>query len=136
MRQFFSKIDESQLLLVLFNELDATSDRLNLGPESSPIQIAIRRLSANLRVPAHYHIGAPRSDSNFTECWFVMSGRVQGRLFDTDQTELITFELVGGDFAVFFGGGHELQVDEEETAFVEFKTGPYNPLAANNKVAF
>ena len=60
---------------------------------------------------------------------------MEARIFDVDDTPVISLLLNVGDLIAFYTGGHSLQVLKSHTKFIEFKSGPYLGVV-NDKRSF
>lgn len=73
----------------------------------------------------HHHNILPRNTNITQECVVVMAGAMRVRLYDLDQSFVDEYDLVSGDFAVFFYGGHEYEILIDDTKIIETKNGPF-----------
>jgi cupin fold WbuC family metalloprotein len=125
MKRVYSRADPSKLLYAICKSSDAKEYRTDIGPEEEFLQLSIRKLKKGTTVPAHKHLPISKTADITQELWVVISGVINGTFYDINNEELETVELVDGDCALLFRGGHKLEVVKEDTIFYEIKTGPY-----------
>ena len=89
------------------------------------LQFAAIGYTKGHQVDAHLHNPLPRQTIGTSECWVVIKGKVKVNLFDTDNKFLFTIILRKGDAAIFYSGGHSLEVISRKVQIYELKNGPY-----------
>lgn len=89
------------------------------------LQFAVIGYSCGDVVSAHLHNPLPRHTVGTGECWIIMKGRVKVSVFDTDDLCIFATILGRGDAAIFFSGGHSLEVVSRRAQIYELKNGPY-----------
>lgn len=125
MEKISSKKNNGQLLHFIHRATDF-GKREELIKETQMLQLCSQFISSGTKFAAHRHISKKVSISETTaqEAWVVISGKVQARYYDVDDS-LISEHLLGqGDVSVTLSGGHGYTVLEDSLIY-EFKTGPY-----------
>jgi hypothetical protein len=127
MEHFYSKIDPSKLLHLVYRSADFTRPRTEIIPSDNFIQCAALKLPKDQTFRAHRHITKQRSYENqiAQESWVIIKGKVQCYFYDLDDSLLATPILLPGDASFTLRGGHNYLVLDEETVVYEYKTGPY-----------
>lgn len=97
------------------------------------LQFAVIGYSRGDLVGAHRHNPLPRQTIGTSECWIVMKGKIKVNLFDTDDICIFTAKLGKGDAAIFFSGGHSLEVVSRRAQIYELKNGPYEGSLRDRK---
>jgi len=128
MLKFYSKIDPNILLHIIWKVGEGIKGKMNnIVPEDECLQVA-----SGVNLPkdhkfsgAHKHLPQLRNTKKTQECFVVIKGKVEVKLFDTDNKQIGKFILESGDCYVYLGGGHSFEVLEDNTFFYEFKNGPY-----------
>ena len=133
MRDYFSDNTPDKLMLRVVNISESTNKRMELIEESFPVQLSLRNLEYGLTVKAHSHPTKKKFSENPIEAWMVFSGTITATIFENDGTELCRIELKPFDLAIFYSGGHSLEVLEGPATMLEIKTGPYEGVE-NDKV--
>ena len=125
MKKIYSKCDPENLLLVINRKADISSKRRDLSPDKEYLQVATKQLDIGTSFPPHKHNELMRITDKTQEAWVFLSGRVLAKFWDLNDQPIYETELMAGDCAVVFDGGHSFEVLEENTILYEFKTGPY-----------
>ena len=125
MKQIYSKVDDTKLILGVMRYDELSEYRTDLCPDNEYLQISGRKLKKKLKVGAHKHIPFERKTEITQEAWVVLKGAIKGTFYDLDDSILYETVVGQGDVIVLFRGGHSLEVLDEDTIFYEFKTGPY-----------
>lgn len=133
MIDYFSVNTPDKLMLRVVNISESTNKRMELIEESFPIQLSLRNLEFGLIVKAHRHPKKKKFSENPIEAWMVFSGTIAASIFENDGTEVCRIELEPFDLAIFYSGGHALEVIEGPATMLEIKTGPYEGVE-NDKV--
>lgn len=127
MERIYSKQDPKNLLNVVCRKEDiGLQRRLDFASEEEVLQAATMNLQAQDIVPSHRHLHNERKTETTQEMMVVISGRLEAKLFDIDNTFLQTVTLEGGDCLVCYRGGHGYRALEANTHIYELKNGPYN----------
>ena len=125
MKKFYSNIDKSQLLHIIYRQEDIVSPRQNITPAEKYLQVASIKMSDGHTFKAHKHIEQIRTTDIAQESWVVIKGKVKVILYDLDDSILDTPVLNEGDCSITFRAGHNYESLEDDTIVYEFKTGPY-----------
>ena len=125
MKQIYSKVDNTKLILGVMRYDELSEYRTDLCPDDEYLQISGRKLKKKLKVGAHKHIPFERKTAITQEAWVVLEGAIKGTFYDLDDSILYETVVGKGDVVVLFRGGHSLEVLDKDTLFYEFKTGPY-----------
>jgi hypothetical protein len=133
MIDYFSGNTPDKLMLRVVNISESTNKRMELIEESFPVQLSLRNLENGLKVKAHRHPLKKKFSENPIEAWMVFSGTIAATIFENDGTEVYKIELKPFDLAIFYSGGHALEVIEGPSTMLEIKTGPYEGVE-NDKV--
>jgi len=133
MNNYFSKKTPSNLILKVLNVSESTNERMELIEESFPIQLSLRNLENGLTVKAHKHPAKKSFSENPIEAWMVFSGSIRATIFESDGTEVCKVVLGPLDLAIFYSGGHALEVLVGPATMLEIKTGPYEGVV-NDKI--
>lgn len=126
LREIISRVDGSALATVYTAAEIASrpAGRCDLNDPAESLQVAIIATEAETPYKAHKHIPNPRSFSMTQETWYVVSGRVEADVFDTDDSLVETVGLDAGDLFVVHRGGHGYRCGPS-TVVIEQKPGPY-----------
>ena len=74
----------------------------------------------------HKHIWKERKrDVIAQESWVVIQGSVKCIFYDIDDTLIAEPVLYPGDSSYTLEGGHNYEIQEDNTLVYEYKTGPY-----------
>jgi hypothetical protein len=133
MVEYFSIQNPNTLILRVVNVFESTSTRLELVPETAPVQISLRELDASFKVRPHKHPNKKLFTDKPIEAWMIFSGKVQANIFEIDGTQICSVTLNKMDVAIFFDGGHSLEVVNNPVTMLEIKTGPYEGIK-NDKI--
>jgi hypothetical protein len=77
------------------------------------------------KLDRHHHNIVERTSNITQECVVVMEGAMIVGVYDKYKKFVTSFKMSKGDFAVFFDGGHEYEIIENETRVLETKNGPF-----------
>jgi hypothetical protein len=135
MIDYFSRNSPEKLMLKVVNISESTDKRMELIEESFPVQLSLRNLELGLKVKAHSHLDKKKFSQNPIEAWMVFSGSISAKIFENDGTQAHEAILKPFDLAIFYSGGHSLEVLEGPATMLEIKTGPYEGVE-NDKVVF
>ena len=133
MNDYFSRKIPGNLILRVLSVSESTNERMELIPESFPIQLSLRNLDNGLTVKAHKHPTKKTFSKNPIEAWMVFSGSICATIFESDGTEVCKVMLGPLDLAIFYSGGHALEVLVGPATMLEVKTGPYDGIV-NDKI--
>jgi len=123
-RFIYSKVNE-KLLLIINKKDDIVADRNDLSPDDALLQVSSKVLSKNDLFEPHKHNNIRRETFGTNEAWVILSGSIEARFWDLDNTLVHEEILEKGDCAIVFSGGHGFKALEEGTILYEFKNGPY-----------
>jgi hypothetical protein len=130
-----SNVQPDIVLAKSINVYETHDERTDISDEDELIQISVRNLQTGFSVDPHSHLIRKPEKLDANEVWLVLSGQVEARIFDVDDTPVISLHLNVGDLIAFYTGGHSLQVLKSHTKFIEFKSGPYLGVV-NDKRSF
>ena len=130
-----SNVQPDIVLAKSINVYETHDERTDISDEHELIQISIRNFQTGFSVDPHSHLIRKPEKLDANEVWLVLSGQVEARIFDVDDTPVISLLLNVGDLIAFYTGGHSLQVLKSHTKFIEFKSGPYLGVV-NDKRSF
>ncbi len=143
MKKIYSKIKLDTLLHIVHRLQDIENQalpakegltRTNVAPDEEFLQLAALRMDKGKTFKAHKHIYKPgKKDIIAQESWIVVRGSVKAMLYDLDDTLLEEVILSQGDCSMTFRGGHNYEIQEDDTIVYEYKTGPYTGIE-NDKV--
>jgi cupin fold WbuC family metalloprotein len=125
-----SVVEPSTTICKFINANEATQHRSDFSSTDSALQVSLRLLSNNVKVPPHAHMQVEKKYEIQNESWFIFSGKVLALIYDLNDELLSKLTLSAGDLIVFYNGGHSLEVLVDNTIFIEHKSGPY--LGAEN----
>ena len=130
MEKIYSKIDPNKLLHVIVRKEDLTPGRVEVVPEDHFIQCALLNMEKGKTFKPHKHIWKERTRSVIAqESWIVIQGSVKCIFYDTDDQIIATPILHPGDASFTLEGGHNYEIQEDNTLVYEYKTGPYEGQA-------
>ena len=130
MERIYSKVDPSKLLHVIVRKEDLTPGRVEVVPEDHFIQCALLNMEKGKTFKPHKHIWKERTRNVIAqESWIVIQGSVKCIFYDTDDQIVATPILYPGDASFTLEGGHNYEIQEDNTLVYEYKTGPYEGQA-------
>ena len=130
MEKIYSKVDPNKLLHVIVRKEDLTPGRVEVVPEDHFIQCALLNMEKGKTFKPHKHIRKERTrDVIAQESWIVIQGSVKCIFYDTDDQIISTPILYPGDASFTLEGGHNYEIQEDNTLVYEYKTGPYEGQA-------
>jgi len=92
--------------------------------QDDSLQLGVFERPAGYEVRAHKHVDLPAQPRKAAEFLYLEKGRAKVTVFD-DAWKAVGEETVSaGDFLLFLGGGHHVEM-VEPTRFIEVKQGPY-----------
>jgi cupin fold WbuC family metalloprotein len=126
MEKIYSKVDPKKLLHVIVRKEDITPGRIEVVPENNFIQCALLNMEKGKTFRPHKHIWKERTRNVIAqESWVVIQGSVKCILYDTNDQIIATPILYPGDSSFTLEGGHNYEIQEDDTLVYEYKTGPY-----------
>jgi cupin fold WbuC family metalloprotein len=130
MEKIYSKTDPDKLLHVIVRKEDLTPGRVEVIPEDHFIQCALLNMEKDKTFKPHKHIWKERARNVIAqESWIVIQGSVKCIFYDTDDQVIATPILYPGDASFTLEGGHNYEIQEDNTLVYEYKTGPYEGQA-------
>ena len=124
-RIFASKIRPEKILVKIINVYNSDESRTDLSDSAESIQIILRNFKEPYSVAPHSHFDRVPQQYNANEVWVLISGTARADIFDVDDSFVASVELMEGDLAAFFNGGHSLTILNAPVKLLEFKSGPY-----------
>lgn len=126
MKKIYSKLNTSVLLHQINKLEDIKEEKHELSDPKEFLQIRAMNLKKDRTFTPHAHIWKSGEKKVITqESWIVITGKIEGIFYDTNNEVLAKEILSPGDCAITFQGGHNLTSLEEKTIMYEIKTGPY-----------
>lgn len=119
-----SRLDDS-IELASFYRSQFRMGRTDITKAHQILQFAVIGFSKTDQVGAHLHNPLPRQTTGTSECWIVTRGKIEVGLFDVDNMPVYITSLSKGDVAIFYSGGHSLEVLSRKAQIYELKNGPY-----------
>ena len=119
-----SRVDDS-IDLATFYRSQFRMVRTDITKAHQILQFAVIGFRKTDQVGAHLHNPLPRQTTGTSECWIVTRGKIKVGLFDVDNMPVYTTSLSKGDVAIFYSGGHSLEVLSRKAQIYELKNGPY-----------
>lgn len=130
MEKIYSKINPNKLLHVIVRKEDLIPGRVEVIPEDQFIQCALLNMEKGKTFKPHKHIWKPRKQMVIAqESWIVIQGSVKCIFYDIDNQIITTPILYPGDASFTLEGGHNYEIQEDNTLVYEYKTGPYEGQA-------
>ena len=130
MEKIYSKVDPNKLLHIIVRKEDLTPGRVEVVPEDQFIQCALLNMEKGKTFKPHKHIRKERTRNVIAqESWIVIQGSVKCIFYDTDDHIISTPTLYPGDASFTLEGGHNYEIQEDNTLVYEYKTGPYEGQA-------
>jgi cupin fold WbuC family metalloprotein len=130
MEKIYSKIDPNKLLHIIVRKEDLTPGRVEVVPEDQFIQCALLNMEKGKTFKPHKHIRKERTRNVIAqESWIVIQGSVKCIFYDLDDQIISTPTLYPGDASFTLEGGHNYEIQEDNTLVYEYKTGPYEGQA-------
>ena len=126
MEKIFSKQQPEKLLHVIVRKSDLTPGRVEVVPEDHFIQCALLNMEKGKTFKPHKHIWKERTRNVIAqESWIVIQGSVKCIFYDIDDQIIATPILYPGDASFTLEGGHNYEIQEDNTLVYVYKTGPY-----------
>lgn len=73
----------------------------------------------------HFHNELERINTITQEVFFVVNGKLKTAMYNKDLEFVEELTLNKGDILIFFEGGHDFTILEDDTTVYEVKNGPY-----------
>ncbi len=126
MKKIYSKIEETKLLHMIVRKDEISPGREDIVTEENFIQCSRLNLTKGTTFKPHKHIWKERTRNVIAqESWVVIQGSVKCILYDTNDQIIATPILYPGDSSFTLEGGHNYEIQEDDTLVYEYKTGPY-----------
>jgi hypothetical protein len=130
MQDFFSQVQTDLLLhrLIGLDEAAELPSRVDLTDPNWNLQASIMTWEESRQVKNHFHLNIERVTFNSAaqEMWLVLKGKFEVILYDIDgQTELFKKIVRPGNILLSFAGFHSITSLEDNSQFLEIKSGPY-----------
>jgi len=125
MEKIYSKVEDGELLHILFKKEEINKARTDISPENQYLQLSALNLNKGKTFRPHKHIIHEKITDRAQESWVVIQGKVKAILFDLDDNVIREAILEPGDISITFNGGHNYEILEDNTLVYEYKTGPY-----------
>lgn len=130
MEKIYSKVQPEKLLHLIVRKQDLTLGRQDLISEEHFIQCSALNMESGKTFKPHKHIWKERTRNVIAqESWIVIQGSVKCIFYDLDDQILATPILYPGDASFTLEGGHNYEIQEDNTLVYEYKTGPYEGQA-------
>lgn len=118
--------DKANNILVSIVRKDSWSKGLDfITDDQQYLQVGTWWYDAGQKLDRHYHNILKRESDLTQECVVIIQGSMRVDIYDRSTHFVESFELNVGDFAVFFDGGHEYEILEDDTRIIETKNGPF-----------
>lgn len=126
MEKIYSKINPEKLLHIIIRKEDIKPGREDIVSEEHFIQCSMLNMEKGKTFKPHKHIWKERTRSVIAqESWVVIQGSVKCIFYDLDDTIIAEPILKVGDSSFTLEGGHNYEIQEDNTLVYEYKTGPY-----------
>ena len=124
MPKTYKDVDDAILCTVCrFDEWEKGLNFFTTNEEA--IQVGTWFYDKDKKLARHKHRIYQRETNRTMECIVVLSGSVLVKLYDDEYKFVSKFMLKSGDFSIFFRGGHEYEICDNETRVIETKNGPF-----------
>jgi len=126
MEKIYSKIQPDKLLHIIVRKDDIKHGRVDIIEPHNFIQCSMLNMEKGKTFKPHKHIWKERTNNVIAqESWVVIHGSVKCIFYDLDDTLLAEPILFVGDSSFTLEGGHNYEIQEDNTIVYEYKTGPY-----------
>ena len=130
MEKIYSNIEPSKLLHMIVRSNLIPDGRQDIILPENFIQCSTLSLPKDKTFKPHKHIWKERARNVIAqESWIVIQGSVKCIFYDTDDQVIATPILYPGDASFTLEGGHNYEIQEDNTLVYEYKTGPYEGQA-------
>lgn len=89
------------------------------------IQVGAWSYEGGKELLRHIHNEVERKVTRTCECLYIISGRIQASIYDSQENFVESFEAEVGDIVVLLDSGHGYSILEDGTKVLEVKNGPY-----------
>lgn len=118
--------DTEQNLLAIYLRPEDWKQGLDfLTDDDKYLQVGTWYYPKGKKLDRHHHNIVERKSDITQECVVVMEGSMIVGVYDKNKKFVTSFTMFEGDFAVFFAGGHEYEILENDTRVLETKNGPF-----------
>jgi len=126
MEKIYSKVQPDKLLHIIVRKSDMVPGRTDIVDPEHFIQCSMLNMEKGKTFKPHKHIWKERKrDVIAQESWVVIQGSVKCIFYDIDDTLIAEPVLYPGDSSYTLEGGHNYEIQEDNTLVYEYKTGPY-----------
>ena len=126
MEKIYSKVKPDKLLHIIVRLEDIKPGREDIVPAEHFLQCSMLNMEKGKTFRPHKHIWKERTRNVIAqESWVVIQGSVKCIFYDLDDTIIATPILKVGDSSYTLEGGHNYEIQEDNTLVYEYKTGPY-----------
>ena len=119
-----SRIDGLEIATITKN-IFSQKARTDLASATHLLQAAVVNIGKAKKVLRHRHLPKNRKIDRTEEMWIILRGKFEAKIFDVDNSQLLTVELSRGSLLHLHRGGHELISKSRFSKFLEIKNGPY-----------
>ena len=120
------KYDQNGVLICIIHRKSDWKKGLDfITSDEEFIQLGTWGYNKGKTLDRHYHNEFERTAHRTCECTYVVSGSMKVDLYDLEKEFIESFELVEGDCAAFFTGGHGYEILSDDTRILETKNGPF-----------
>jgi len=125
----------NQLIAITGSISDIESGGKFYGSPYTSLQWSGYRLNQDVVLRPHIHLARERQAliSKSVELFIVLQGKLEVKLYDMTKKHIETLELTSGYFICCYDGGHGFKSLEQDTVFIEVKSGPYNPKTVDTE---
>ena len=116
---------ENTICIVQFFE-EIVDERNFLTSNIEEMQFASFKYKKETEVKRHFHNHNKRNINTTSEAIVVLDGSVEVEIYDNNKILLKNVILNEKDSILMLSGGHKIKV-LEDSKFIEFKQGPYDP---------
>lgn len=126
MLKIYSKINPNKLLHIIAGVDDIADKYTEVTSPEQFIQVLGIQGNEGDKFRPHKHL-TKKADywMKVQECWIIMQGSIEVRLYDVDNSFLCNYIMKAGEFCVTLDGGHTFDCLCDATKVLEVKTGPY-----------
>lgn len=135
MEKIYSKIQPKKLLHIVIRKKDIKPGRIDIISKENFLQCSMLNLEKGKTFNPHKHIWKKRTRKVIAqESWVVIQGSVKCIFYDLDDTIISESILKVGDSSFTLEGGHNYEIQENNTLVYEYKTGPYEGQELDKKL--
>lgn len=126
--------DKGKVLAVILRNGDFP-EGLNFHTKDEDfVQVATWNYPRDKKSSTHSHKIAERVANRTQEVIYFKTGKVKAKIYSEDDKLLKEAILNAGDLIIIFGGGHGIEILEDNTQAIEIKNGPYPGLEKDRKL--